>query len=459
MDNNSLQQYIDLYEQNVAAVDAGSAPVLNRLRPAALETLRHSHLPTTRTEGYEKTSLNDMFAPDYGVNINRMDMTVDAAESFRCGVPNLSTRLAIVANDIFRINERLSERLPEGVTFCSLRRAALDHPEQISRYYATVAPADDPAVALNTLLVQDGVFIHIGRGVHPEKPLQLVNILNASFPMLAFRRVLIVAEPDSSLQLLVCDHTSPASGNNPFLTSCVTEIIAEQGSHIDLCDIEEATPATSRLSQTYVRQHEGSRLTFSSMALDGGTTRNEFTINLCGEHAESHLAGMAIATDQRRIDNCSSVNHIAPRCSSRQLFKYVLDDKAIGAFEGGIRVNEGAVFTEAYQSNRNVLASTDASMHSSPHLEIYNDDVKCSHGATTGQLDSEALFYMQTRGIPLQEARKMLMQAFMTDVIDAVSIQGLRERLVQLVDRRFNREHARCADCNHLTHPLIPRES
>ena len=161
---------------------------------------------------------------------------------------------------------------------------------------------------------------------------------------------------------------------------------------------------------------------------------------------------MAVGSDNMHVDNSSIIRHLAPHCNSRQLFKYVLDDHSSGAFEGSILVTPGAPFTEAYQSNRNILAHPDARMHTRPQLEIYNDDVKCSHGATTGQLDNEALFYMRTRGIPEREAKVMLMQAFMTDVIDTVRMDGLRDRLRHLVEKRFAGAEALCGEFRSSCH-------
>lgn len=197
----------------------------------------------------------------------------------------------------------------------------------------------------------------------------------------------------------------------------------------------------------FVKQEARSSFTYNSTTLTCGNTRNDFEIDLRGEHCETMLAGMVIGSHEMHIDNNSVIRHLTPRSKSNQLFKYVLDDKSTGAFEGSILVADGAQFTEAYQSNRNILASTDARMHCKPQLEIYNDDVKCSHGATTGQLDNDALFYMRSRGIPEAEARTLLMQAFMVDVIDTVKINGLRERLHHLVDRRFSGTLGDCAGC------------
>lgn len=441
----AIDQYLQLFDGNREAIDAGGAPALNRLRQAAREALDGRSLPDKRTEGYEKTSIDEMFAPDYGVNIARLPIPVDVAASFRCDIPNVSTLLALVVNDSFHPTAQLAKNLPDGVTVMSLRAAAIHRPELVEPYYGRIAPLTDPAAALNTLLVQDGVLIHVAAGVKLDRPLQIVNIFSAPTPLLAFRRLLITAEDDSEVKVLLCDHTQDS--DRRYLASQVAEIHAGRRARVDIYDIEESSPLTSRLSKLYATQGEGSSLLVNGSTLVGGVTRNEYDISLDGPGAECRLAGMAIGTGAMHTDNSSSVTHRAERCHSDQLFKYVLDDKATGAFEGSITVTGQGRFTEAYQSNRNILASTDARMHTKPQLLIFNDDVKCSHGATTGQLDQNALFYMRTRGIPLAEARTMLMQAFMVDVIDTVRLDGLRDRLRHLVEKRFTGQRALCSEC------------
>lgn len=443
--DNALNQYINLYKENSKLIDDNSAPVLNALRPDALQSLDGAHLPTRHTEGFEKTSIEEMFAPDYGVNISRVNIPVDVTDTFRCDVPNLSTLLGFVINDSFHPASKLESKLPEGVIFTSLRKAAVEYPELVGRYYGSVAPLGDASVALNTLLAQDGVFIYVPRNIRMERPLQLVNIFSAPVPMMAFRRGLIVLEEGAELQLLVCDHTQQS--DNDFLASQVVEVIAGERARFETCTIEESSERTSRYSKMFIRQHAHSQVICNATTLTCGNTRNEFTIDLLGEHCETHLAGMAIGSGKMHIDNDSAINHRAPHCHSNQLFKYVLDEESTGAFEGSILVTPQAQYTEAYQSNRNILASTSARMHCKPQLEIYNDEVKCSHGATTGQLDNDALFYMRTRGIPESEARTMLMQAFMIDVIDTVRIPGLQERLRHLVERRFSGTLGDCSAC------------
>lgn len=442
---SSLKQYIDLYHDNREAIDAHSAPALNALRPMALESLAGKSLPSRGDEGYEKTSIEDMMTPEFGVNINRVNIPADAAASFRCDVPNMSTLMSFVANDSYIPSAALHKKLPEGVIVDSLARAAGKYPELAARYYGAIAPLAEPGVALNTLLAQDGMMVYVPRGVRMEKPLQLVNIFNAPVDMMAVRRLLIVVEEDAEVQLLICDHTQDAS--HRYMSSQVVEISLGERARLDVCDIEESSALTSRYSQLFARQAAGSNLLINGMTLVNGVTRNNYDIDVTGDGCETTLAGMAVGTGGQHIDNCSNVNHRAAHCRSQQLFKYVLDDKSTGAFEGGILVSPEAPFTEAYQSNRNILASTDARMHTKPQLEIYNDEVKCSHGATTGRLDAAALFYMRTRGISEREARTMLMQAFMADVIDTVRMDGLRDRLRHLVEKRFYGRRTLCADC------------
>ncbi len=442
---NSKQQYIDLYLRHRNEIDAGSAPALNRMRESAAKSLQETDLPVKGAEGYEKTDVNAMFAPDFGVNIMRLNLPADIAAAWKCDVPNMSTLLGVVANDAFIPSAGLAERLPGGVTFMSLRQAAETYPDIVEKTYGKTAAAEDPAVALNTMLAQDGVFIHVKRGVHLTKPLQLVNIFSAPASMMAVRRALIVMEEDSEAQFLVCDHTQDC--DKDYLSSEVVEIRLGRGARLDYYNLEESSPRTSRHSQLFAHQEESSSLLINSSTLTCGNTRNSFTINICGQRCETLLAGMAIASGEMHIDNAVNLRHLAPKCYSNQLFKYVADDSASCAFQGLILVSPEAPFTDAYQTCRSVLASPDARMHAKPQLEIYNDEVKCSHGATTGQLDAKALFYMRTRGIPEIQARTMLMQAFMADVIDTVKMDGLHDRLRHLVEKRFAGQDALCGDC------------
>jgi Fe-S cluster assembly protein SufD len=439
---SALTQYIELYQQNSKTINENSSAFMNAKRDEALKILNScQRLPKKGDEGYESFSLEDAFAPDYGVNINRVAFSADVASSFKCDVPNISTLLGAVINDSFVESQTLKKNMPEGVKICPFGHAQ----ELAEKYYGTLAPISRPEVALNTLLAQTGLLIYVGRGVHVNRPVQIVNILNAAAQLMAVRRVLIVMDEDSSAQILACDHTQ--NSQYRYLASQVVEIVMKRGSQLDFYDLEESSALTTRVSGVFVDQEEGSSLTINGSSLVAGTTRNDYIIDLNGEHCNTSLGGMVIGTADQLTDNSTLVRHHVPRCHSTQLFKYVLDDNSRGAFEGTIVVDTDAIFTEAYQSNRNLLASGNARMHTKPQLEIYCDEVKCSHGATTGQLDANAMFYMQARGIPEKEARHLLMQAFMADAIDSVKIEALRDRLRHLVEKRLLGEQALCGDC------------
>lgn len=446
MQVNALQQYIDLYRDNKALIEDNSASLLNSFREDAFSRLSATHLPAKGSEDYELSDLDGMLAPDYGLNLSRLPLGFDPALSFRCDVPNLSTSLFMLLNDSWAETEISRRALPDGVIVCPLRKAAEEYPDLVAKYYGRAADGDNPLVALNTMLVQDGFFMYVPKGVKLEKPVQLVNIFAGGIPMMAVRRMLIVIDDDAEARLLVCDHTQ--NEEQDFLSLQTIEIFAGERASFDIYDLEESTRRTSRLSTLYLRQAERSNVLVDGITLFNGTTRNEYHCTFDGRHCELRLLGMAIEDEQRHIDNYTMIRHNTPDCHSNELFKYVVDDEAKGAFAGRIYVADGAVKTEAYQSNRNLVGSDKARMMSKPQLEIYNDDVKCSHGSATGQLDPMQLFYMRTRGLSEETARLLLKQAFMADVIEGVRMPMVRDRLRLLVERRLSGEKKLCQDCN-----------
>ncbi len=443
---SAINQYIDLYNRHRKAIDTHSGGAVNAIRQQALRVLSDAaRMPEKGDEDYEVTSLEEVFAPDYGVNINRIDLGANPAEVFRCDVPNLSTCLYFLRNDAFFAGKNSDNALPKGVVICSLAEAAVKYASIVDAHYGKIARLEHLPTALNSLLAQDGVFVYVPQGVQVEKPVQLVNILNSSAPLMACRRILLVAEDGAQIRLLSCDHTQ-----NPdidYLNSQVIEIYAGRNAVVDFYDIEDSSDRTRRVSSMYIRQEEASNVLVDGITLKNGITRNDFSVDMVGNHAELHLLGMAMASGNRHVDNHTEVVHKAEYGHTDELFKYVLDGNAVGAFSGLIRVLEGADKTEAYQSNRNVLASDEARMYSKPQLVIDCDDVKCSHGSTIGQIDQTALFYMRSRGIPEQEARLMLMQAFMNDVIAGVRMDALKDRLRHLVETHILGGTSSCRDC------------
>lgn len=443
---NIEKQYIELYDQYHSLIDSHASPILNALREKAMSDFRVTGFPSPNDEEYKHTNIPDLFAPDYGLNLNRLEIPVNPYEVFRCDVPNLSTLLYFVVNDSFYTKENPKVKLPEGVLIGSLNEMARSHPDLVQRYYGKQAcTQNDGIVALNTAFVQDGFFLYVPKGVIIEKPIQLINILRGDADFMVNRRLLIILEEGAQARLLVCDHTMD---KKKFLSSQVTEIYAGKNAVFDYYDIEESSLNTNRITSTFVDQAEKSNVLINGITLHNGTTRNNYQMTFSGEHAEAHLCGMAIADKKQSVDNHTFIDHAVPHCTSNELFKYVLNDSSTGSFSGRILVREGAQKTSAYQTNRNLCATKEAHMYTKPQLEIYADDVKCSHGATVGQLDENALFYLRSRGIPEAEARMLLMFAFTNDVIENVRMDALKDRLRQLVEKRFRGELDKCAGCN-----------
>ena len=442
---SALDQYTDLYRQHHKLVDDNAPAPLNRLRQKAFDVLEHAELPRLGSENYHITDLDAMLAPDFGLNLQRVAMDVNPLRSFHCGVPAMSTAQVFMLNDLCVVPEGSNIPTDNGVYVGSLAQAAAAMPDIVEEYYGRLANLDNPVVALNTLFCQDGVMIYVPDGVRLDRPIQLVNILQNNLPLMAVRRVLIVLGRGAEAQLLTCDHTQ--NPDTDFMALQTIEVYVGDDARLDIYDIEESTRRTRRLSTLYMRQGARSNVLIDGITLFNGHTRNEYYCRLAGEEGELRLLGMAIEDDSRRADTQSEIRHEAPRCHADELFKYVVDDNAAGEFAGLIYVAPGSVKTEAYQSNRNLVGSPSARMYSKPQLEIYNDDVKCSHGTATGTLDEMQIFYMRSRGLSLAQARLLLKQAFMADVIDGVRMAGLKERLINLVERRFSGQDSSCATC------------
>lgn len=444
---DSLLQYIDLYRQNTELVDKGSCEIMNRLRPEALEILQQKPMPPKGAENYETIDLNQLLAPDFGINLARVNIDVNAAAPFHCGVPNMTSALFFFRNDIYTETTGARKNLPEGVYVGSLKNFCEEYPVVAANYYSHIADMRNPLVALNTLLVQDGIVIWVKEGVKPEVPIQIVGILENGMPLMALRRILVIAEKDSEIKLLICDHTQ--NDEVDFLNLVTTEVSAGENASVEICEMEESSEHTTRLSTVYVKQGKRSHVSATGVTLYNGVTRNEYHCEFAGEEGDLKLGAMAIEDKNRKVDVFSRVEHIFPGCHTDELVKYVVDDAAVATFSGLIKVNKGASNTEAYQNNRNIIGNEGARVYSKPTLEIYDDDVKCSHGCAIGQLDPKQIFYMRTRGLSEDEAKFLLKQAFMADVIERISLPDFRLRLHSLVERRFAGGDRNCSSCKN----------
>lgn len=442
---NSEQQYLELYEQTHEMLCRHSVPVLNNLRAQAFEDFRRQGFPTQKVERYKYTNVAEAFAPNYGLNLNRLNIPVNPYDVFKCDVPNLSTSLYFVVNDAFYDKALPAATLPDGVIVSSLREAAETHAELVEKYYGTLARTGKDAInALNTMLCQDGLFIYVPKNVVVERTIQVVNILRADVDLMVNRRVLVVLEEGAQAKLLFCDH---AVDDRNFLTTQVQEVFVGENAHLEMYELEETHVRNHRFSNLYCDQAAYSTAVLDSITLHNGETRNRTDLTLSGEYAETTLNGLVIADKQQRVDNNTLIDHKSANCQSHELYKYVLDDEALCAFAGRVLVREGAQKTVSQETNANLVGSKEARIYTQPMLEIYADDVKCAHGSTVGQLGDQALFYMRQRGIPLDEARMLLKFAFASDVLQTITLEALRDRLHYLVDKRFRGELSKCEGC------------
>ena len=450
---NSEQQYIDLYEQCRGMICDHSAEAMNAVRDAAFEDFKRQGFPTRKVERYKYTDMQKVFEPDYGLNLKRLEIPVDPYEAFRCDVPNLSTSLYFVVNDAFYSKALPKSALPEGVVVDSLRNVATQNPQLIAPYYAKIARTDKDAVtALNTMLAQDGLLVYVPRNIQVERAIQVINILKAPTPstqhptpnLMVNRRVLIIVEEGAAVRLLFCDH---AADDRPFLATQVIEAYVGDNASLDLCCLEETHYKNVRVSNVYINQQRNSRVDHNVIMLHNGITRNRLDLALCGEGAECFCNGCVIGDKQQHVDNNTLIDHRASHCTSHELYKYVMGDQSVGAFAGRVLVRHGAQKTSSEEVNQNLCTSREARMYTQPMLEIYADDVKCSHGSTVGQLNDAALFYMRQRGITEHEARLLLELAFINEVIDQVQLLPLRHRLHYLVEKRFRGELSKCEGC------------
>lgn len=439
------QQYIDLFSQCEAMICRHSIEVMNAPRAQAFSDFERLGFPTTKEEKYKYTDAAKLFAPDYGLNLNRLDIPVNPYEVFKCDVPNMSTALYFVVNDAFYGKALPKTPLPEGVLLGSLKELAIQYPDLVKKYYGKLADTSkDGITAFNTTFAQDGFMLYVPKGVVVDKPIQLVNILRADVNFMVNRRLLVVLEDGAQARMLVCDH---AMDDVNFLSTQVVEVFVGDNAVFDFYELEETHNSTVRFSNMYVTQEANSNVLLNGMTLHNGTTRNTTEVTLNGRGAEINLCGMAIADKNEHVDNHTFIDHKVSDCTSNELFKYVLDDQSVGAFAGKVLVRPGAQHTSSQQTNRNICATREARMYTQPQLEIYADDVKCSHGATVGQLDEKALFYMQQRGISYKEARLLLMFAFVNEVIDTIRMEALKDRLHLLVEKRFRGELNKCQGC------------
>lgn len=438
-------QLSDWYFQNRDRLDASSNSVFNSHRPAAMEAFRELGIPNKSFEDYRYTDLSQVFLTPYNKYVEPKKIIISVDDLFQCDIPDLDTEVLRLVNGWFDQTQPLLQTLDNGIVMGSMAEAVKKYPDIVEKHYGKYADfKKDGLVALNTGFAQDGLFIYVPKNAGGDQAIQIVNLLLSPEDLFVQHRNLIVLEEGAQAIVVVCDHSLSAK---KFLTNSVTEAYVGKNAQLDFYKVQNEHNDSKQLSTTNFYQERDSKVTFNTVTLHGGLVRNNVYAKLDGPGAENRTSGLFIADQSQHVDNYTFIDHAKPDCYSSQNFKGMLDDQATGVFTGKILVRKDAQRTLAYQTNNNICMTNEAKMNTKPVLEIYADDVKCSHGATVGQLDMSAFFYLQSRGIPQREARLLLMYAFGHEVLKDIKITPLKDRLDDLVDKRLRGELSRCNSC------------
>lgn len=432
---------VSLFEQSREKLNQGSSPLLNRMREVSVRRFAQTGIPDFKNEDYKYTNLQPAFEKSYRQELERESGLINLNEVFKCNVPELDAHLVFLVNGWFYSGNKPNAELPKGVVLGSLEQIANERPELLENFLnRQAALSSDPMVSLNTAFAKDGFFLYIPKGVVIGKPIQVINLLSSDDNLMVTQRNLIVAEAGSQVKVLVCDHTLTASS---FLFNAVSEVFIGEDSLVDVYTIQNHHNQSTTINSAFYRLQHNSGLVIGTISLHGGLIRNNLKVTFSGDHAEANVNGISFTDKKQHVDNFTLIEHASPGCTSNQIYKNVLDDESTGAFSGRIHVARDAQQTNAFQRNNNVLLSDKAKMQTKPQLIIDADDVKCSHGATVGQIDEEALFFLRARGIGENEARMMLMNAFAHEVILKITIEPLRDRIDELIEKRLNGEISR----------------
>ncbi len=443
---STSEEYIALFKEKEDILEKASPSFMREIRHDAMDHFSKTGILDKKSELYKYTSLQKIFEPKYSMQFQPSKVDFRVEDIFTCDVPNLRTRLEIILNGFYFGEGSKLTRLDNGIMIGSLAEALKQLPELVKEHFSKyTGDSPDGLVDLNTAFALDGLFIYVPRGKSLDEAVQVVHLPMTGLDTLLHYRNLFILEDNASAEVIICDHTlSPFR----FLTNAVTEIYAGPGAQFNYSRVQNEHLNSNLLTNLFIHQEKDSQVKSNTITLHGGTIRNNTHVLLNAEGADSQVYGLFLADRKQHIDNYVNIDHASPNCTSTQLFKGILDEQATGAFNGRILVRPDAQKTVAYQTNNNILMSDEAKMNSKPQLEIYADDVRCSHGATTGQLDENALFYMQSRGIPRREARLLMLYAFAHEVIDKIEVAPLKARINDLVDKRLRGELSRCNNCS-----------
>ncbi len=439
------EKLLELFEENQEVIKGKSTPLVNRLRKNALSLFGKLGFPSTKLESWRFTDLTPLLNTEFEFDFRNKSRSMDIEKIFTCDVYDLDTFSVTLLNGWFVYQNAALTRLSNGTIIGSLAKALEVYPDLVDQYIGKAAkPEQAGLTALNTAFMQDGLFIFVPEGVKVEKPIQLINIVDSDSPVFLQPRHLIIAGKNAAVTVVHCDHSLT---HNISLTNTVIELFAEENAVVDHYQVQNKGRNSALITSSFFQQKKDSRLTSHTITLNGGFTKNMVDASIKEPNCHSEHNGLYLVDSNQHVDNHLFVDHEAPGSYSDQLFKGILDDEAHAVFSGKVLVRKESQKTIAHQNNKNILLTDEAKANTQPHLEIYADDVKCSHGATVGQLDPQAMFYMRSRGISERSARQLMMYAFAMEVVQKISIEALRDRMDHLVEKRLKGELSICDQC------------
>ncbi len=447
---------LTLYGDRRAVISANDYPGLTALRDDAIRRFQELGFPTTKLEAWKHTDLKESFAKEYDV-VLKADDAVDVQKVFRCNIPHLDTAIMGQLNGEYVSKDVPLMTLGNGIIMGSLAEAMKKYPALIEAHLGKYADSvTDSFTALNTAFSRDGVFIYVPDNVKSPKPVQIINVIHHDENLFLQSRNLIVLGKNSRLSLVHCDDSY---NHQPSFSNVVTEIHLGEHAFMDHYKLQNLNNSSTLISSVYFQLEAAAGLESHYISLNGGLLRNNLRLRFNGPHGNANIYGIYLMDRKQHTDNQVFVDHAFPDCTSGELFKGILDEHSSAVFNGHVLVERNAVRTNAYQSNRNILLTETAKINSKPFLEIYNDDVKCSHGSTTGQLDQDAMYYLRQRGIGEESARMLLMYAYADEVIGKIAIDPLRRRVEDMVKKRLQGELQICEACVlHCNTPENPVE-
>ena len=406
-----------------------SSPI-HEIRTKSLKQFEALGFPTKKDEAWKYTSLAKLLKNDYSI-FPKKETTTELKDVKKYFLYDIDTYKVVFIDGIY--SPFLSDTTHDGIDVCLLSAALSKdkYKATIETYFNTIAKKDDSLTALNTAFTKEGAYIYIPKSVVAEKPIQILHFSTSEQgPMLLQPRNLIVAEENAQVQIFE-RHQSLVP--HQVLTNAVTEIFAAENAIVDYYKVQNDLDEASLIDNTYVAQKDKSHVSVHTFSFGGQLIRNNLNFYQKGEYIDSTMKGITIIGDRQHVDHYTLVDHAQPNCESHQDYKGIYADKSVGVFNGKIYVNQIAQKTNAFQKNNNILLDNTATINTKPQLEIFADDVKCSHGCTIGQLDEDALFYLRSRGIPKREAKGLLTYAFANNVLESVKIPALKLRINKLI--------------------------